>query len=137
MGKISEKYMEIKGLCDRLSENDRSFFDEPMKEEEISAWEEEKKVEIPVQYKEWLMKSRKCDILGTVASFYLPRESEFIPEGYMKIGDLMGDGEKLCISNDGKRLVSFDHGEEDEYEEFADVLDLIIEILQMEAEDND
>ena len=43
IGKISEKYIEIKGLCDRLSENDRSFFDEPMKEEEISVWEEEKK----------------------------------------------------------------------------------------------
>lgn len=137
MKTISEKFMEIKELCDRLSDKDRSFFDEPMKEDEILTWEEEKKVAIPEQYKEWLMKSGKCDILGTVASFYKPRESEYIPEGYMKIGDLMGDGEILCISNDGKRIVSFDHGDEEEYNEFVDVLNLVIEILKMELVDTD
>lgn len=132
MCEIMDKIDKIQELCRELEGVDRSFFSEPIKEEDINKWEEDNDVIIPKQYKEWLMFSGKCDILGTVASFYMPRKSETIPEGFYVIGDLMGDGEKLCISDDGHRIVSFNHGEEEEYSMFSDVLDMIIEILELE-----
>ena len=90
---------------------------------------------IPEQYKEWLRFSGKCDIYGTLASFFIPRRNDYILENCYLIGNLIGDGEKICITKDGRKIFGIDHGDKEKNDSFDDVLKMLIEIKKLEIED--
>ena len=95
--KLKSEIEELLKFCEK---NDcegvgKSYFEGPIEETKMSKWEEETGVIIPESYKEWLRFSQKCQIVGTTATFWGPKEfhSDFVPEDLVVIGEMVGDGE--------------------------------------------
>lgn len=137
---LTEIIKEIVELCKQLAPEygeDASWFLPPVSEEEISQWETENKLVIPDSYKEWLAFSSESQVRNVLAHFYEPEKfrinSDGIPDDYVEIADLIGDGERLCFSKTTGKLIWFDHGKTEEMNNFKDVLKEIIRMLKKES----
>ncbi len=129
---LTEEIKEIVKLCIDLDEIDGSEFSPPATESEIEEWENATGIQIPDSFKEWLHFSKCSCIFGELACFYIPEKtykSEFVPEGYVIIGDLIGDGEKLCFSISTGKICRFNHGRMIEFDSFKNILLWAIEML--------
>lgn len=122
---------EIKSLiswCEKKEKNGelgRTFFSDGIAEEKITKWEEENGVSIPESYKEWLRFSEECQIDGTTASFWGPDKfhSNFVPEDYVVIGEVIGDGEVVCFSKiNGEFVNYFEGNKKNERKNFGELL---------------
>ena len=128
---IKEKFEEIKKLCKESMDDygeKNTYFKEGISEYEIILWEKETGVEIPETYREWLKLTSECMIQDNVASFFFPsiEQPSFLPEGYIMIGTVVGDGEVVCFSTDSKKFISYFEGDINEkYDDFTDVLNEI------------
>ena len=129
---IKEKFEEIKSLCkesiDEYGEKN-TYFREGASENEIVSWEKETGVKIPETYREWLKLTRECMIQDNVASFFFPsiEQPSFLPEGYIMIGTVVGDGEVVCFCKNSGNFISYFEGKiNDKYDDFSDVLSEII-----------
>jgi len=84
-------------------------------------------------YKEWLLFSEKSQIRNNLARFYKPDDFLInisgIPNDLIIVGELMGDGELLCISKSDNKLVVVDH-DNIEDADFREILKDIIRILE-------
>lgn len=126
--KVKKKFDEIVELCDEVIPEygeGASYFKEPATEEEIVAWEETTKVKIPESYREWLKLTSNCRMAGTIATYFFPKtvQPEFIPEDYVVIGYVVGDGEVMCFSKkEGNFITYFENEVNEEYEDFLDAL---------------
>ena len=134
--KFKEEIETILELCDDSEEMNisRSYFDVPIDEEEILAWEQKTGVTIPEDYKEWLRFSRECRIDGPTARFWRPKNfpSKYIPDDLVVIGEMVGDGELVCFSKESGQFVSFFEGSINlHYEDFKEVLKEIIESFRV------
>ena len=135
---LTEEITEIARLCEELSEDygdDASWFDPPATEEEIAKWEEENGIRIPESYKDWLRFTDSCQILNTLARLYGVREMEVnskdCPEDCVLIGDIIGDGERLCFSKVTGKIIRHNHGENREFGDFKEILKrTVIRMLQ-------
>ena len=115
-----------------LDEIDESTFSSPATEREIAEWGKQTGVQIPASFKDWLRFSKCSCIFGELACFYMPEttlQSQFVPEGHVIIGDLIGDGEKLCFSLSTEKICRFNHGRMIEFNSFKSVLLWTIEML--------
>lgn len=128
---------EIKKLLELCQEDEseegegRNYFSEPVTEEEMKNWEERNGTKIPESYKEWLRFSGKCRIAGNTAAFWGPSEfhSDYVPEGLVAIGEMVGDGEIVCFSKSEGVFVKVFEGETEEFDSFARVLKKIIKLM--------
>ena len=133
---IKKEFDEIVRLCeDAIPEYGEraSYFMEPATEEEIDAWEEVTNLKMPESYKEWLKLTKTCQIRQTLAEFYFPatNQPEFVPEDYVMIGNIIGDGEIVCFSkNNGKFIRYFEGSINGEFDDFKDTLKKIISMLK-------
>ncbi len=134
---LTEEIKEIVALCEELSPEygeDASWFLAPVLEDEIIEWEHENKITIPESYKEWLFFSREAQIRNMLAHFYEPSKfilnAEGLPEDFVIIADLIGDGECLCFSKSNKNFVWVDHGNWERITDFKSVLREIIRMLK-------
>ena len=84
-------------------------------------------------YKEWLLFSEKSQIRNNLARFYKPGDFLYNVNGIQNdliiVGELMGDGELLCISKSDNKLVVVDH-DNIEDADFREILKDIIRILE-------
>ena len=84
-------------------------------------------------YKEWLLFSEKSQIRNNLAHLYKPDDFLInisgIPNDLIIVGELMGDGELLCISKSDNKLVVVDH-DNIEDADFREILKDIIRILE-------
>ncbi len=132
---ITDKAKKIIEMCDLLEDIDDSNFEPPASESEIKEWEQTYHISIPESYKEWLLFSKNCQILGSLASFFMPDlnhyYNKFLLNEYLVIGTLGGDGEKLCFSKLNGKIVRVNHGEIIELEDFNNVLDWVIYMMDM------
>lgn len=140
MGKVSEnnslkkeirKLLELCKKDEKENGEKRSFFNEPVTEEEMVNWEKRNGVKIPESYKEWLRFSGKCRIAGNTATFWGPSEfhSDHVPKDLVAIGEMIGDGEKVCfLKNDGIFVRMFE-GKTEEFDDFTCVLKEIIKLM--------
>lgn len=133
---LTEKIKDIVALCEELVPEygeDASWFLPPASEREISEWECENKMDIPQSYKEWLMFSNGSQILSNTAHFYGLKQiglyNEHIPDDYIVIGELIGDGELLCFSKTTGKIIRYTHGRTVEYQSFNEILSLILNIV--------
>ncbi len=128
MNTMKKEFDEIVKLCEEKVEEygeRASYFMEPATEEEILKWEKENDVNIPEDYKEWLRLTKTCQMCQTVASFIFPndKQPEFLPNEYVLIGYVVGDGEVLCFSKDtGKYVTYFEGKVNEQYDDFKKVL---------------
>lgn len=133
---LTKEIKKIVDLCEELDEDYTSTFSEAASEEEMTKWEKENRTTIPESYKEWLRFSRDCDIMQGFARLYMPGEHEKgLPEDYIDIGMLIGDGEFLCFSKSTGKFMRFFEGEVTTIESFKDFLIYIIEELNDELND--
>lgn len=124
---------ELVGLCKQLENESKSEFFEAATEEEMSDWEKKNHINIPDSYKEWLRFSNGAIITGTTAIFYgidrFVLSNETMPEEYVVIGMLVGDGEILCFSKKTGEFIWYDHGREERYDDFKAVLNEIMDMM--------
>lgn len=118
---IKESFEEIQKMCRFLSKKYTSEFAPPATEKELSDWENQNGINIPEQYRQWLLLTRNAYICGGCYYLFFPQIYENDDE-YVFIGDIVGDGECLCFSRtDGAMYSDFD-GEITEYNDFDDFL---------------
>lgn len=133
---LTEKIRDIVELCEELAPeygSDASWFLAPASESEISKWECENNVSIPESYKEWLMFSNGSQIINNTAYFFGLKQIaiyyEHIPNDYIVIGELIGDGELLCFSKTTGKIIRYNHGKTIVYQSFKEILSLILNIV--------
>lgn len=125
---MKKEFDEIVRLCEEAIPeygDHASYFLEPATEEEIQEWEKATDVRIPETYREWLKLTKTCQICQTIATYIFPKLSqpEFIPDDYVVIGYVVGDGEVMCFSkSDGKFITYFEGEVNEEYDDFVGVL---------------
>lgn len=130
---IQEEIKEIVDLCDQLKLEYKSYFNPPASKEEINEWENKNNIIIPEYYKEWLYFSNGSQILANTARFLGIKEMivnyKQIPEDYVIIGHLVGDGEILCFSKNTGTILSYYNGKSFEYGNFKKYLKFLISTI--------
>ena len=111
-------------------------FAEPATEQEISDWERENGIILPESYKDWLRFSNGSTIDMSTAEFFglekITKHSNYdtcLPDEYVWIGDMIGDGERLLFSKVTGKIVRNNHGEFTEYDSMKEILLEVIDIL--------
>ncbi len=131
---LKNEIEEIVRLCEELDDVDGSEFSLPATEEQINVFETDTGIEIPVLYKEWLEFTCSCDIFGGLIRLFMPSTdgyyNKFVPDDYVVIGNMIGDGEKVCFSKKTGKIVRYNHGNISEMKDFRSVLNWIIENLE-------
>ena len=133
---LTEEINEIVALCNELASEygkDSSWFSAPASETEIIQWEQENKIILPDSYKEWLRFSGDAQIINSTVRFFglkmIGAYNEYVPNDYVVIGELIGDGEYLCFSKSTGKIIRYNHGKSIEYQSFREILNLILEII--------
>ena len=119
MNDMKKEFDEIVKLCREKAEEygeHASYFMEPATEEEIVKWEEENNIKMPEDYKEWLKLTSSCQLCFTIASFIFPQteQIDFLPDDYVLIGYVVGDGEVLCFSKSTGKYFTYFEGKVNE-----------------------
>ncbi len=114
---LKKEIEELIRLCKKAEEEygeNSSIFAQGIEENEMTDWEEKNGITIPESYKEWLRFSALCKIRQTLAMFNPPKEfhSKYVPEDYIVIGSMIGDGEIVCFSKETGEFVRFYNGRE-------------------------
>lgn len=133
---LTKEIEKITDLCkSKINEygEDSSWFESGLSEADIHNWESSNNTTIPTLYKEWLLFSEESQIRNNLARFYKPDDFlsniNRIPNDLIIVGELMGDGELLCISKSDNKLVVVDH-DNIEDADFREILKDIIRILE-------
>ena len=131
---LKKEIEELLHWCNVAEEKNEksSSFDVPVSEKELVEWEEKNGVKIPETFKEWLRFSRKCNIANGVANFWGPDEfnSDYVPDDLVVIGEMIGDGERVCFSKiTGNFIRFFENDDMEEYDDFGSLLNKIMRIL--------
>lgn len=131
MNTLKNEFDEIVKLCEERVEEygeRASYFMEPATEEEIVKWEEESNVKMPEDYKEWLKLTKTCQMCSTIASLIFPqtKQPDFLPDDYVLIGYVVGDGEVLCFSKSTGEYITYFEGKVDE--EYNDLISFLKDI---------
>lgn len=133
---LADKIKEIVDLCNELMSeygDNSSNFSSAASDDEIIRWESKNKITIPESYKNWLRFSNGSQIINGTATFFgidmIGFYNEYLPEDYVAIGELIGDGEVLCFSKSTNKFIRYNHGKSIEYQSFEDILNLILQII--------
>lgn len=120
---IKEQFDYYKNMCSLLSEFTDSEFDAPAEIDKIEQWEKENNVNLPHQYKSWLLLTEYAAIMGGYIEFIWPQIGSFEgDDDVIIIGSVIGDGEELLISRESGEIFSFFDGETETYDDFDDLL---------------
>ena len=136
---LTEEFNEVVRLCEEAKEysNAASWFAPPATEEEITGWEKENGIKIPESYKDWLRLTGSSLIKRSLAKFYGVQEievdSKYYPEDYVIIGELIGDGERLCFSKSSGKIIRYNHGDIRTFNDFKTILQDIIRMCKDES----
>ena len=130
---FEKKTDRILDLHKQFTQTYPSYFDVPASDSEIEMIERANRMTIPLSYKKWLKKFRCCSIFGDTFRFFLPESSGYynsiVPQEYLVIGEMVGDGERICISKKSGKIVSVYHDVITEYEDFEVIVDAIIQLF--------
>ena len=130
---LKNEIEELVSLCKELEDDNTFIFYDGLDDEIITDWEKKNGVKIPETYKDWLRFSNGAIINGNTATFYdidkIIINASIKPEEFVVIGTLIGDGQFLCFSKITGEFVWFDHGDEERYSDFRQILNIIMDIL--------
>ena len=131
---LTEEIKEIVELSKKLEKEYDFEYAPPATEKEISAWESEHGITIPETYKDWLRFSNGSfilfDLMTTCDLEHISIDSEIVPDNLIVIGTLIGDGELLCFSKNTGKIIWFDDGRTEEYDDLKPILLRIINLMQ-------
>ena len=109
---LQECLERLKKGCEMLYDEyeyseDYSQFNPPATEERIQAMEKRIGLPLPQGYRQFLLFSNGAKIMGNSATIYgldwIGASDPMVPEGYLTIGEVIGDGERIALSEaDGK-----------------------------------
>ncbi len=130
---IDRKIEKIQNIHKQFTNSYPSYFDIPANDSEIEMIEKANRVIIPLTYKKWLKKFRCCSIFGDTFRFFLPESSGYyndvVPGEYLVIGEIVGDGERICISKKTGKIVALYHDAVTEYDDFEVIIDAVLQIF--------
>lgn len=131
MNALKKEFDEIVKLCEEKVEEHgerASYFMEPATEEEILEWERKTGIRIPEDYRQWLKLTANCQMCSTIASLVFPEleQPDYIPEDYVLIGYVVGDGEVLCFSKTLGKYIRFFEGKVNK--EYNDIIEFLKDI---------
>ena len=109
---LQECLERLKKGCEMLYDEyeypeDYSQFNPPATEEKIQAMEKRLGFALPQGYRQFLLFSNGAKIMGNSATIYgldwIGATDPMVPAGYLTIGEVIGDGERIALSEaDGK-----------------------------------
>lgn len=138
MNAMKKEFDEIVKLCEEKVEEygeRASYFMAPATEEKILDWERKMGIRMPDDYREWLKLTGNCQICSNIASLFFPEreQPDYIPEDYVLIGHVVGDGEILCFSKSIGRYVRYFEGRVNkEYNTFIEFLNNVKNLIKGE-----
>ena len=102
---IKEQFEYYKNMCALLSEFKDSDFGPPAEIEKIEQWEKDNNVELPHQYKSWLLLTEYARIIGGYTEFRWPQLGSFDADNdVIVIGAVVWVGEDLIISRERRNV---------------------------------
>ena len=119
-------------------------FNNPVTEDELVAFENDLNVKFDEDYKDFLRFSNGAILCFNSAELYnieivknidAQEKDGSIPNDYIFIADIVGDGEVLCYSRNKNKFISYFEGEETEYDSFSAFLDETIENIRERLEE--
>lgn len=134
---LEKEIRTILDIYDKYKDELGNFkFAEPATEQEISDWERENRITLPESYKEWLRFSNGSTIDMSTAEFFglekITKHSKYetyLPDEYVWIGDMIGDGEALLFSRLTGKIVRYYDGRFTEYDSMKEILLTVIDLL--------
>lgn len=103
---LTKEIEELAKLAIALHEKRRFIFNMPATDTEIQEWEKNSKIILPSSYADWLKFSNGSILRGSVAEIYgldrIEYDIEYLPDDYVVIGRLTGDGEIICFSKESQ-----------------------------------
>ncbi|MDE6780691.1 MAG: SMI1/KNR4 family protein [Ruminococcus sp.] len=143
MSKITTLLQKMKSLCD--NNNGKDTFNSPVTNEEISTWETEHNIKLCDELKDFYLFSNGMDLCICFSTFSICpfdkitfREGglfgygEF--EGYMEIGDFVGDGSVICINRNYDVCCIFEGDAEITEYSLTELIERELEHLEEEIE---
>ena len=138
--RLSDKIKRLTELCKKQAKEygeDATWFKPSVSDAVIEKWEKGNNIVLPSSYKCWLNFSGKACVRNYLAYFYDISEfifdNDIVGKDLIIIGELWGDGELLCFSKINGTMIVFDHGEAEIIEDFEEILDELIRILEGES----
>lgn len=123
---IKELYEKIYKKCrEHEEEYGSACFEEGASETELRQWEDQTGIDIPDTYRDWLKQTKYCEIPGVNGILQFPGTDipPGLPDDFVMIGTIVGDGERICFSKSDGHFITFFEGRlADSYPDFAAVL---------------
>ena len=116
---LQECLERLKKGCEMLYEEyeyseDYSHFNPPATEEQIQAMEKRIGFALPQGYRQFLLFSNGAKIMGNSATIYgldwIGASDPMVPKGYLTIGEVIGDGERIALSETDGQIYSCYNG---------------------------
>ncbi len=131
---LTEEIIIVVESCNNLKDEYYSEFFAPVTEDQLLEWENQNKITMPESYKDWLRFSNGAIIRDFLARLYDIKNIEInnkdYPDDLVIIGELIGDGERLCFSKSTGKIIRINHGDTREYNDFKTfLLRMVIRML--------
>lgn len=116
---LQECLERLKKGCEMLYDEyeyseDYSHFNPPATEERIQAMEKRLGFALPQGYRQFLRFSDGAKIMGNSATIYglnwIGASDHMVPTGYLTIGEVVGDGERIALSETDGQIYSCYNG---------------------------
>ncbi|MDD6097889.1 MAG: SMI1/KNR4 family protein, partial [Oscillospiraceae bacterium] len=116
---LQECLERLKKGCEKLYDEyeyseDYSHFNPPATEEQIQAMEKRIGLALPQGYRKFLLFSNGAKIMGNSATIYgldwIGASDPMVPAGYLTIGEVIGDGERIALSEADGQIYSCYNG---------------------------
>ncbi len=116
---LQECLERLKNGCEMLYDEyeypeDYSQFNPPAAEERIQAMEKRIGFALPQGYRKFLLFSNGAKIMGNSATIYgldwIGASDPMVPAGYLTIGEVIGDGERIALSEADGQIYSCYNG---------------------------
>lgn len=146
---LQECLERLKKGCEMLYDEyeypeDYSQFNPPATEERIQAMEKRIGLALPQGYRKFLLFSNGAKIMGNSATIYgldwIGASDPMVPAGYLTIGEVIGDGERIALSEADGKIYSCYNGRislwhfEDRMFEMLSECEVLIEDIQDDME---
>jgi len=130
---LKNEIEELVTLCKQLEDENTFLFNDGIEEETISDWEKNNGIKLPETYKDWLRFSNGAIVKGTLARLYKLEQIMFnsgeVSEDFIVIGEMIGDGTRLCFEKNTGEFVVLYHTRQRKYANFGMIINKIMDMM--------
>lgn len=137
---LKSEIEQIVKIAFALDGMEHFMFYPPASENELRELEEYFHAKFPESYKEWMRFSNGAEIFGNYITIFTTSELrkyqiKCMPDDYIIIGTLIGDGELLCISKTSGQFIRCFEGKETYYDTLNDFFKRPLKRMLLNAEE--